>query len=412
MSPCTRRVALGAAILAALGLGAVAAGLVPIAASSGHWPVTEWLLHFTMRRSVQTRALWVGEPPDLDDPALVLRGAGHYATGCAPCHGAPGAEPSGVTRQMTPVPPLVEQIDEWTPAQLFWIVRHGVKFTGMPAWPAVERDDEVWAMVAFLLRLPGLEPAQYRRLAFAEEDAAGQGSSDAGHRQGSHAGDHPLSSPDGLGSPGPGDAAVAGLTALPGPPEPETEACDRCHGEDGLGRVAGAFPRLAGQREAYLSATLAAYASGARRSGIMQPIASALSEERVRELARRFSQMPRGPAASPVPELKERGEQIARRGVPERKVAACVPCHGPGPGARNPYYPELAGQDPRYLAEQIQLFGSGKRGGTVWAEVMEISSHRLRQDEADAVAAWYASLAPGSDLTSGRFQSGRGQPTR
>jgi hypothetical protein len=58
----------------------------------------------------------------------------------------------------------------YTPEQLFSIVKHGIKFTGMPAWPVQQRDDEVWAMVAFLRRLPDLDAAGYRRLAYGEPD--------------------------------------------------------------------------------------------------------------------------------------------------------------------------------------------------------------------------------------------------
>jgi len=139
-------------------------GLLNIAASGGHWAITDWFLHYVMRQSVETHSMAIEAPP-LDDPALVHRGAGHYATGCAPCHGAPGQERSAVARAMTPPPPfLPERVAEWQPNELFWIVQNGVKFTGMPAWPALERDDEVWAVTAFVRRLPGLDAAGYASL--------------------------------------------------------------------------------------------------------------------------------------------------------------------------------------------------------------------------------------------------------
>ena len=139
-------------------------GLFNIGASTGHWAITAWFLHFAMRNSVETHAMGI-EAPALDDPALVLKGAGHYAHGCAPCHGTPGRAANPVVREMTPQPPhLVGQIEHWAPEELFWIVKHGVKFTAMPAWPARDRDDEVWAMTAFLLRLRELSPAEYHVL--------------------------------------------------------------------------------------------------------------------------------------------------------------------------------------------------------------------------------------------------------
>lgn len=363
MSPCLRRVAIGLVALAVLGAGAVFTGLIPISARAGHWAVTEWVLHFAMRRAVHARALGVGEPPELDDPSMVLRGAGHYATGCAPCHGAPGAEPSRVTRHMTPAPPeLVARVDDWSPAQLFWIVRNGVKFTGMPAWPAAGREDEVWAVVAFLRRLPGLSAGEYRRLAF-----GGSGSD--------------------------GKVGAVRLEALAEPLRQAVRSCERCHGADGDGRLPGAVPRLAGLEEPYLAATLDAYAAGERHSGIMEPVAAGLDRETRRRLAEHFSAFERKAALERIaPGVRERGEAIARRGVPARKVAACVPCHGPGGGPRNPAYPELAGQYAEYLALQLRLFTEGARGGTVWSDVMEISAHRLEPEEIDDVAAWYGSL--------------------
>jgi cytochrome c553 len=264
-----------------------------------------------------------------------------------------------------PPPPLAPRIGGWTPAELFWIVRHGVKFTGMPAWPAQQREDEVWAVVAFLLRLPDLPPNEYLWLAFREPDANDE-------------------------------AGAARLRAIAEPIRDAVVSCERCHGADGLGRLAGAFPRLAGQRERYLAATLAAYAEGTRFSGIMQPIAAALDAETREALARHFSRLARGPVNAAPTALPSQGERLAKHGVPERKVAACIHCHGPGGGPRNPYYPELAGQYADYLATQIRLFVEGDRGGTAWAQVMEISAHYLSTEETAAVAAYYAALPTSS----------------
>src|SRR5690606_20234340 len=109
------RLAALAALAAALAFGVAASGIVPIKASSRHWPATDWLLHFAMRRSVATHTLFTEVPP-LDDPARVLRGAGHYEGGCAPCHGAPGRPLPVVPQRMTPHPPaLAERIPDWAP---------------------------------------------------------------------------------------------------------------------------------------------------------------------------------------------------------------------------------------------------------------------------------------------------------
>ena len=139
-------------------------GIVPIKASSGHWAITAIILDFAKVRSVATHSWGITSPP-LDDDLLITRGAGHYENGCLPCHGGPGRVIPPVMAAMTPTPPeLRERLSRWRPEELFSIVKHGIKFTGMPAWPAQQRDDEVWAIVAFLRRLPELDASAYQRL--------------------------------------------------------------------------------------------------------------------------------------------------------------------------------------------------------------------------------------------------------
>lgn len=331
----------------------VGGGFVPIAASEGHWPVTRMLLQFAMHRSVATQSLGIQAPP-LDDPALVRKGAGHYASSCMPCHGAPGVERPVLPRAMLPEPPPLVRVmaaRQWSRPQLFWIVKHGIKYTAMPAWTTQRRDDEVWAMVAFLERLPRLSPEAFRRLAFGGRDVA------------------------------------------PG-------ACAGCHGTDGAG--AEAFPRLAGLDEAYLYASLAAFASGRRQSGIMQPIAASLDDARMRELAREYATSPvaRGGAEASIPEAGlaaaiARGKQLAMAGDGTRRIPACAQCHGPGTGERNRLYPALSGQSASYLALQLQLFARGGRGGTRHAQLMERAAAALQPHDIHDLAAYYAALPAG-----------------
>lgn len=327
----------------------VVSGVVPVTASSGHFRVTAWLLHFAMQRSVATHAHGI-EPPPLDDPRLVMLGAGHYEGGCRFCHGAPGTRLPAVPYAMTPRPPeLAPVVSEYDDAELFYIVKHGIKFTAMPAWPAHGRDDEVWAVVAFLRVMPKLSYEEYRALAI-------------------------------------GDDALAHVKHVP---EVVRERCARCHGIDGTGRGLTAFPKLAGQRAAYMREALAAYASGARQSGIMRPIAVGLGPDELRVAVAWY--------ASQTPARSARTTSFAQLSAMARKIEhlpLCVACHGPGEAPRHAAFPRLAGQEPHYLEQQLRLLRAERRGGGRYLPIMETVAHWLPDQALPQLARIYASLPP------------------
>ena len=260
--------AIAFAVVAALGGFLFAAsGIMPIKASSGHWPITAWLLNFTMRRSVITHSLGMNAPK-LDDAALVAKGATHYEFGCRPCHGGPHLPQPVIAGHMTPHPPhLPPEIPKWQPEELFYIVKHGVKFTGMPAWPAQQRDDEVWAVVAFLLKIPKLTAQEYLKVARSLKAPA---------------------------------ATIDDLTESKQAPRIITDNCARCHIVDNRARDLSVFPILAGQRTDYLFASLLAFARGERHSGIMQPLAASLTAKDMREIAQYYGNLPAPPPAPRV----------------------------------------------------------------------------------------------------------------
>jgi cytochrome c553 len=347
------------------GLFVMISGIVPIKASSGHWPITAALLEFAKRRSVATHTLTLEAPP-LGGPAMAVKGASHYDFACEPCHGSPALQQPRIASQMTPPPPdLRSAALTYDPEDLFYIVKHGIKFTGMPAWPAQQRDDEIWAMVAFLQALPNLDAAAYNRLAGIDRATA----------------DDRLPLDDLLGPSPSVPSAVAGN-------------CARCHGIDGRGDRTGAFPRLAGQRVEYLSASLVAYARGGRHSGIMEPVAATLGMENIEAIAKYYAGLPPGgaPPSPADPQAVERGRRIATDGVPEQLVPACSECHGPGV-SRNPNYPRLAGQYADYIVLQLGLFRSHARGGTEYRNIMLKVAGQLTEEQMREVAQYYASLA-------------------
>ncbi|MBL8953406.1 MAG: c-type cytochrome [Myxococcaceae bacterium] len=348
------------AVVGVLGLAAAVIGLVPIKASSGHFEVTEQLLQFFKHRSVAFGSGEVELPP-LDAGWLVLKGAGHYEIGCRPCHGSPGFPPPPVATAMLPPPPgLADRVRYYSPRELFYVVKHGIKFTGMPAWPALNRDDEVAAVVAFLAKWPELDREGYAALVYGEQGESG--------------------------------TAAAPIEELSGKVEAGVvvSSCARCHGLDGLARGSPAFPVLAGQKVEYLAESLKAYLEGRRHSGIMQPIAAGLDAQKLREAAEHYAKLPRARKRAPVDEeAVRRGADIATHGVPADRVPACGACHDPS-RETNGVYPRLDGQWAEYLVLQLELFSGQGRGGTAWWQLMDRAVHRLTPEQMSDVAAFYA----------------------
>lgn len=117
-----------------------------------------------MRRAVARRAGAIPAPAP-GTPAQLDRGLALFRAHCVVCHGAPGIAPQSFALGMMPLPaPLVQTGREWRPAEIFWVVKHGLKMTGMPAWEFRMTDEEIWAVVAFVGELPRLSPSDYRRL--------------------------------------------------------------------------------------------------------------------------------------------------------------------------------------------------------------------------------------------------------
>lgn len=160
-----------AGLLAAVAVASVAAlyrGTVSVAADDRHWAMTARLLEFVRNRSIARHAADIAVPVFDDD--MIASGAAHYDAMCTVCHLAPGIEESELRAGLNPQPPdLYRRGRGRTVAEQFWIVRHGLKMTGMPAWGRSHDDASLWAIVAFLQQLPGLEPDRYRELVAAGE---------------------------------------------------------------------------------------------------------------------------------------------------------------------------------------------------------------------------------------------------
>jgi mono/diheme cytochrome c family protein len=165
----TRTILATIAALATIGVVGAAcfiwAGLYNVGATRQHLQPVFTVLKVAMHRSVRLHARDV-EPPSLDDEAMILRGATCFHDKRVQCHGAPGVAQGDIGKSMQPLPgPLVDAPQHFSPRELYWITRHGIRLSGMPAWELRLTDGEMWDVVAFLQRLPKLTPQAYTEMA-------------------------------------------------------------------------------------------------------------------------------------------------------------------------------------------------------------------------------------------------------
>jgi len=159
------------------GLFFIFSGKYDVAATSEDPAILRWILQTTREESIELRADAIVPPADavLNDPETIRDGFEHYEEMCVVCHGAPGVDAGEAREGLNPEPPLlVDQDEDLTPGEAFWVVKNGIKMTGMPAWGPTHSDDRIWAIVAFVKKLPGLSAADYRAMQQALGDSGAE----------------------------------------------------------------------------------------------------------------------------------------------------------------------------------------------------------------------------------------------
>ena len=156
-----------------LGIGFIYSGLYPVGADDQHTTLTNWALETMRERSVARSASDI-VVPDLTDSSLLLAGGADYNDMCSGCHLRPGVGENDMTIGLYPSPRnLASEFDEHghdhadqttdeVARRSFWIIKHGIKASGMPAWGPTHDDQRIWAMVAFLAKLPLLTETEYQ----------------------------------------------------------------------------------------------------------------------------------------------------------------------------------------------------------------------------------------------------------
>ena len=156
-----------------VGLAVVYTGAYNVAATEEHTSVMRWAFDTTFHRSIKNRAADIEPPPNLT--AMVETGAGEYKEMCQHCHGGPGVERDEWASGMRPRPPhLTEEAAEWEAKEVFWLVKHGAKMTGMPAFGPTHDDETLWGIAAMVKALPGMTPERYAALGHQPDTAASE----------------------------------------------------------------------------------------------------------------------------------------------------------------------------------------------------------------------------------------------
>jgi mono/diheme cytochrome c family protein len=153
-------------VLALIGAGiVVGAGLVDFSATAPPSRLEERAAQFALNRSIARHAPSRKNPLG-DSPEAVTAGLVLFRAHCVSCHGAPGVDPSEEGASLNPPAPglTLARVQARPDGQLFWVVSHGIRMTGMPAFGPSRSEQEIWQLVAALRRLPQLSDAEKRAL--------------------------------------------------------------------------------------------------------------------------------------------------------------------------------------------------------------------------------------------------------
>lgn len=187
-----------------------------------------------------------------------------------------------------------------------------------------------------------------------------------------------------------GAVAAAPKADLAKGKEIATTVCAACHAADGNSGIA-MYPKVSAQHAGYIFRQTMDIKEGKRTNGsaaAMKPMVMGLSEQDIRNVSAFYAKQQAKPGEANPKESPELGAKIFRGGIADKKVPACMSCHGPsgagmpGGGADIVAYPRLAGQHKAYIVSQMQAYQSGQRTNTMMADIAK----RMSAEELDAVA--------------------------
>jgi mono/diheme cytochrome c family protein len=153
---------LSVVVLLVLGGAAfVYSGTFNVAAAEPHSAFVYSVLQTARIRSIKAHAAGIEVPGGYDTEPRIVGAVGHFVAHCATCHGAPGTKPGDFAKGMNPRPPDLTHVRErYTPAELFWILKNGIKMSGMPSM-ADDGDPMLWSTVGLLEQLPSMTDEEF-----------------------------------------------------------------------------------------------------------------------------------------------------------------------------------------------------------------------------------------------------------
>ncbi|MDX9819732.1 MAG: cytochrome c [Desulfococcus multivorans] len=140
-------------------------GVYDIAATTPHWALTTSFIDMLKERSIEGHSGGI-QAPNSDDPNLREASLPHYHEMCRRCHGAPGQAPEEFSKGLYPAPPSMVSghiQEELSTAEVYWVIKHGIKMTGMPAFGPTHSEDILWGLTALATEMPRMRPDQYRQ---------------------------------------------------------------------------------------------------------------------------------------------------------------------------------------------------------------------------------------------------------
>ncbi len=235
MKPVSKHILATTAVLMIAALAAFAlfawSGAYNFAADEPHTAAVSSLLDTMRERSIETRAQKAAVP-NLDDEKRIVQGAGNYNAMCVGCHLAPGMGDTELSKGLYPVPPNLSK-EKVEPQHAFWVIKHGIKASGMPAWGKSMSDEFVWNMAAFLQTLPKLDEGQFKAMVARSgghhHDHGGAHDEDNDHDHDHDAGAHPHDEASESGGHAEAAASTASGASISAHPSEATDSSPHTH---------------------------------------------------------------------------------------------------------------------------------------------------------------------------------------